>query len=126
MSESLINSLKTEELEVERFTEEGEWVKGRYREGRTECIMITASVQPMTPKETLLLPEARRTRESLKIYTHERLFTADEKIQRTPDIILHDNKRFEVLQVSNWQIGTCLPHYKAIAVKIEKEGGERE
>ena len=46
----------------------GVWKQGRYQDGKCEIIRILASVQPLTPREVLLLPEARRTKESLNFF----------------------------------------------------------
>lgn len=121
MSFGLIKSLMTETLTVERRGP-GVWVNGRYEKGSKSCHNIKASVQPMSGDETKILPEGRRSSESMKIYTYDRLFMSDESKQIAADVIKHDGKFFEIHMVQNWKIGTDLPHYKCIAVKIDDEG----
>ncbi len=120
---SSLGNLMTEILKVTRFDCGGNgWVNGKYDKGKFRTLKIKASVQPMKPNEILQLPEHRRTSESLKIYTCDRLFTSDESQQRAADVVHHDGKDFEIHSVANWAIGTCIPHYKAIAVKIDGQG----
>lgn len=117
----LIDELATESLTVKRYAP-GSWDTGRFVRGAESSVTFTASVQQLTPNETEQLPEHKRNKESIKIYTSERLFQADEKTQTPADIVTHDGKEYEVQKVGNWQIGTDLPHYKAIAVLHDGEG----
>jgi hypothetical protein len=122
MSLSLIKSLMTETVEIVRardFT----LVEGRYQRGSETTKTASASVQPLNPDEQQLLPEGRRSKESVKFYLAERVYGTDEENQLPADRIRHDGKLFEVVSVANWAIGTDLPHYKAIAVKLDGEGG---
>lgn len=118
---SLIDSLATETLSVQRYAD-GEWVDGRYNRGAPTTVTFEASVQPLRPNEVQVLPEHRRNSEAVKIYTVERLFNSDEKNTIPADVVTHDGKQYEILQVSNWSIGTDIPHYKAIGVMVDGEG----
>lgn len=118
---SLIESLATETLSVDRYSD-GSWVDGRYQKGTPVTTTFTASVQPLRPNETQIIPEHKRNSEAVKIYTQERLFNADEKNGIPADVVTHDGKIYEIMDVSNWSIGTDLPHYKAIAVLRDGEG----
>lgn len=122
MSLALITSLMTETITVKRRAA-GAWTSGVFVPGAETEIQMVASVQPLRANEILQLPEHRRTREAMKVFTHERLHTTDEKAQTPGDVVLHDGKRFEVHSVENWQIGTALPHYKSVLVKQDGEGG---
>lgn len=122
MSLSLITSLMTETVEIVRSSD-FDWVDGEPERGPESVFTAVASIQPLTPNEVLQLPEHRRTRESVKMYLATAVRTTDEKNQLPADRIIHDGKTYEVLAVSNWAIGTDLPHYKAICVKLDGEGG---
>jgi len=114
--------IPTEQLTVERH-EAGTWTDGRFVKGVQSEITIEASVQPLRGNEVKILPEHRRTSEAVKIYTSTKIRTTDEKNQLPADVILHDNKRFEIHSVENWSIGTDIPYYKIIAVKEDGQGG---
>jgi len=118
---NLINEFLTDRLTIIRYGK-GVWYEGRYIKGDKEVFNIDACIQPLTPNEIRLLPEHRRNSETIKIYTNKRLFNSDEKNQIAGDIIEHDNKKYEIHEVSNWSIGTDLPHYKSIGVLIDGEG----
>lgn len=118
---SLIDSLATETLSVDRFSN-GAWVDGRYIKGDATITPFTASVQPLRPNEIQILPEHRRNSESIKIYTSQRLFNSDEKNSIPADVVTHDGKKYEIHKVWNWNIGTNIPHFKAIAMIVDGEG----
>lgn len=122
MSISLITSLMTETVEIVR-SESFNWDDGNPKRGPETVLTAVASIQPLTPNEVLQLPEQRRTSETMKMYINTRVRTSDEKNQLPADRIIHDGKMFEVLGVANWFIGTDLPHYKVICVKMDGEGG---
>lgn len=122
---SVLGSLSTETLSVKRYAA-GSWVEGRFVRGDESTTQILASVQPLSPNEIVKLPEHMRNRETLKIYTGDRLFLGDEKSGKSGDIITHDGREFEVQKVENWHIGTNLQHYKAYAVLIEGEGSRAD
>ena len=114
--------IPTNPITVERHNG-GDWIEGEYVKDAPDELIIEASVQPLKPNEVKILPEHLRSSESLKIYTEAKLIIADEKNQIPGDIIVHDGKRFIIHSVSNWSIGTDIPHFKCVAVKIDGEGG---
>ena len=117
--------IPTETLPVERFAA-GAWgLNGKYQKGALENLNVEASVQGLTSNELKLLPEHKRSAESIKLYVFkgDRLRIADEANNLPADIIIHDGKRFEIFKVWNWAIGTDIPHYKCIAVKEDGQGG---
>lgn len=117
--------LPTEKLTVKR-SGGGSWQNGRYVQDATADLVVDASVQPLRGNEVLILPEHRRTEESIKLYTTTKLRTTDEKNNLPCDVVVHDGKRFEVHTVFNWSIGTDVPHYKVICIKEDGEGGGNE
>lgn len=114
--------LPTESLPVKRYAA-GSWSTGNYVKGVLSEFSIEASVQPMKYNDTMLLPEHRRSEESLKFYTETKVGISDEKNNLPADEITHDGKIFQVMSVANWSIGTDIPHYKVICLKKNDEGG---
>ena len=119
----VLGDMITSTVTVKRRIDAGEWVNGRWEDGEIEEIEMDASVQQATPNELMMLPEAVRTRETLKIYAEEELRISDEKAGIKADSIVHNGKEYQVQKVDNWSYGNDLPHYKAICVKIDGQGG---
>ena len=61
---------------------------------------ITASIQPLTGEEMLMLPEARREREIYKMFTSYPVQTVGTE---NPDQVMFFNKVFEIYEVKPWQ-----------------------
>lgn len=101
------------------------WQLGRAVKGPVENFPIIASVQNLKPNERLLLPEGRRTREAVKVYTEMKLRTTDEANSLPADILVWRGKQYEIMSVEDWT-QTDLPHYLAIATKLDGEGGGNE
>lgn len=117
--------IPTETIQVIR-SDGGAWVEGRYERGQERRLPAEAlSIQPLTPDEVRLLPEGRRTAESLKMYLETPVRVSDEKAGTAADRIEHAGKTYEVLGVEDWS-RTDIPHYKAILVKIDGQGGGDE
>lgn len=114
--------LETEQLPVKRYAA-GSWATGDYVKGVLSEFSIGASVQPMKANETNVLPEHRRSEETLKFYTETKLNMTDEKNNLPADEVTHDGKVFQVFSVANWSIGTDIPHFKVICLKKNDEGG---
>lgn len=114
--------LPTESLPVKRYAA-GSWATGNYVKGALTEFTVEASVQPMKYNDTMILPEHRRSEESLKFYTETKLGVSDEKNNLPADEVTHDGKIFQVMSVANWSIGTDIPHFKIICLKKNDEGG---
>ena len=110
-------SLRNYALTVTRPDMAGTWQKGRYIESTKSTFEITASVQPLSPKEMEMLPEGRRNKESYRIYTDTELNPASQDSKINADIIEINGNNFEVLGCNRWQNG-ILNHYKILASKI--------
>lgn len=123
MSKGLINSFLTDVIDVEDRTP-GKYVKGRYREGDAKTRKLNASVQPLSPREVLLLPEGRREKWAVKVFTDEPLFVNDTLAKTTASVITYKCKKFEVHQVSDWSCRTDLPHYESVAILVDPNGSE--
>lgn len=87
---------------------DGEWVKGA-----PVVLSIQTSVQPSPSQDLQLLPEGRRETGAYTLYTHTEV--------RNGDIFTLYGDEHEVLKVETWQ-NNIISHYKAIAVRMQKEG----
>lgn len=121
---SLINSFKTDDITVTRFSK-GVYVKGIFKKGTETNLVVKAVVTPLTGQELLKLSEGRRTREGVKVYTEEPLLNEEDGAGKSPDIICLRGKKYEVQESSPW-LFTDLPHYRSLAVKVEQNVESRK
>jgi hypothetical protein len=77
---------------------------------------ITASVQPMTGSEMLLLPENRRELETKKIYTSTELYGIEKGNGVNADIVIIDGDEFEVVRIYPYK-NNVINHYKIFVAK---------
>jgi hypothetical protein len=102
----------------------GQWVDGDEviptdEDGNETSFSMTASVQRLTPQETAAMPEGQRSSEWIKVYTGTQLLRADESERTKGDVVLFHGREYEVKKIEDWT-DTELPHYKALAVLLEK------
>ena len=79
-------------------------------------LTITASIQPITGSDLVLLPENRREEELLKLYTDTPLIGVEKGNPRNCDIITIDGYDYEVVKVFPWK-NNVIPHYKVVVAK---------
>jgi len=89
----------------------GTYAKGRYVEGAETSFNITASKQPPTGKEMLLMPEGRRETETYILYTDTKLNPAIQGGANADRVVI-DGDDFEVLKCETWQ-NDIINHYRA-------------
>jgi hypothetical protein len=77
---------------------------------------ITASIQPITGSEMLLLPENRRELETKKIFTSTELYGIEKGNGINADIVIIDGDEFEVVRVYPWK-NNVINHYKIFVAK---------
>jgi hypothetical protein len=115
----LKNPKFTSTYSVTRQAGAGAWVQGRWVDASSPSVVtVRASVQRLTAKETELLPEAYRTRESYRVYTESELFTVDNVGSKNCDFISIDGKNYDIVSREKWT--QLHPHYKCIAVRREE------
>lgn len=97
----------------------GTYVAGRWVEGALADSSVDAkgSIQPIRDREIQYLPEGRRNREAIVIYTAKDIRTEDEGAGLPPDIVLSRGKQFQVSRV--WYHTTPWTHYKAICFLVD-------
>ena len=90
--------------------------KGR-AEHTSDALIMTGVVQPATPRELEVLPEAERDRETLVIYARQPLRVGDAADGTAADWILYRRARYSVSAVETW------PGYtRALASRERKDG----
>lgn len=82
-----------------------------------ESFTGTFSVQPATGKDTLLLPEGRRSREAYALFGSVELKSSD--FDEPCDQVLIAGKRFDVLVRETWNNGV-INHYKYIVGAVQE------
>lgn len=103
-------------ITVKRYGE-GSWVDGYFVNSVETTLNIEANVQPLKGRELLTLPEADRTKESIKVYCVETLNTVEEVGQKKADIIIWEGKRFQAIKPMTYKMGV-LDHTKTICYRL--------
>lgn len=96
--------------------------RGRPVPGVESVVQVVCNVQPvLKSSDTILLPEADRSKACLKVYTKgEPLYGREEGINGTAaDRFTWQGDVYEVMKVINYAMGV-LNHYKAICMRVEK------
>jgi hypothetical protein len=81
---------------------QGTYVKGRFSEAAATTFVIQASVQTISGRERMLLPEGIRTREVLKLYTATPIQTASVQGATMADTITYNGSVYEAVISENW------------------------
>jgi len=89
---------------------------GVYQEQAPEEIEICASVQTATDKDLEKVPEGRRLRGGIRIYTTSELLTGSVQDRTQPDIVLWNGAEWQVEKIDNWN--DYAEYYKAIATRV--------
>ncbi len=121
---SLIDSFKTDDIAVTRFAK-GEYDKGIFKQGEKETLLLKAVVIPTKGRELLKLSEGQRTKESITIYSKDKLCLRQDKNSSTPDHLIWKNNTYQVEMVEDRTV-TDINHYKSIAVKVEHQSDKRK
>lgn len=101
---------------VKRPTGNGTWTKGQFTASATTSFNILASIQPLSGNEMQSLPEGRREKEAIRLYTSTELKIAAEG-GANADVVTIAGKDYEVIAVYPWRNG-ILNHFKVIVSRI--------
>jgi len=105
----------TQEVTLKRKAAGSRDSNGNWVDGIETITTFKAVVQSLTADERLVLPEAVRTKETIKIHTKTELLTSNESTSIDADIIVFNNLEWQINQVFNRSnIGG---YYKAIGVR---------
>tara|TARA_R110000744_G_C19371770_1_gene563154 strand:+ start:27528 stop:27908 length:381 start_codon:yes stop_codon:yes gene_type:complete len=100
----------------------GGYVDGIWQEPSQSPVVLEVNIQPLGYQETMLLPEAERSRQAWKIYCADEIRSDQEsKLLNSGwrgDEFEYQGYRYKVMKVYNYSMG-ILDHYKAIAQRIE-------
>ena len=126
---SLIKSFQRENIKVIRY-ENGSYndTTGLYEEGRKVSEEdFTVSVQPFKGNKLRNEIEGQRESEGIRIYSDEEIFTVRDSNanSKLADCVEWRGCSYQVQSVENWTL-TDIPHYKSIAMKIEKSSSQRK
>lgn len=102
-------------VEIVRFSAGGYDEHGRWKDGQSETLRVTASVQPTKPKEKMELPENRRSSAAITLHSLEKIDTVSVGGKKQPDIVRWIGEEYEIASVEDWTEHGGF--YKAIAVK---------
>lgn len=94
----------------------GEWVKGIWKDTETLSHFI-GSIQPATGKDTEFLPQGRRDKGSVKVYSNTPMNVSQEGTDNSGDIVIWQGRKWEIVTALNFQ-NDLIPHYKYLATDI--------
>ena len=106
------NPFRNYSLTVKRKAS-GSFVNGRWTGEAESDVAIKASVQPLSERELLTLPEGRRNSETYRIFCDTELYTVE---SQNPDEVVFNGERFEVFTVGRWQ-NQIINHWTYIIIK---------
>ena len=91
---------------------------GQWRPGSTSSVLVSGSLQPVTDRDALLLPEGVRQRARHKLYTDPttNLVTFDIDNQTRGDVVEVDGERLEVWGVRGYD-GALLNHRRYMLLR---------
>lgn len=116
----MISSFATGTYAVKRPVTNGYYLEGVYQPSAIEEIQVVGSLQPLTPKEALLLPENERNKESFNLFTEVELFPASEDGLRVADLVLVNNEEFQVRSTEAWR-NVDLPYFKSVIQRVNDQ-----
>lgn len=97
------------------------YVNGRPVPGTASEVVVVGNVQPvLKSSDTLLIPEADRSKACLKVYTKGGEMKALKEGGQgwSADRFYWQNDLYEVMKIINYSMG-ILDHYKAICMRVE-------
>jgi hypothetical protein len=100
----------------------GSYPGGRWSGVGTSDEDILASVQPVSGRDLLRLPEGLRTRDTLAIITDDDLRTANETSGVEADRLVVNGEEWEVVAVDDWTTVPQLGHRDCLAQRADRAG----
>jgi hypothetical protein len=87
---------------------------GRFEPGSSTPVTVTASVQPLSGRDLLRLPEGLRTKELIKIYSPTQLYV--QGAGQDPDVISVRGVSYQIETAEQW--GDDGSYWKMVARKV--------
>jgi hypothetical protein len=104
--------------------EEGSYVDGEYISGDRVQVEITGNIQPNKPAFQLITDNAALMAgdkdSSIKIFSVQPLYNIENSPSKKADVVIFDNKMWEVRTTSGLRQGIGLRHYHSTAEYIER------
>ena len=108
---------EAKEVELLRFPSSSYNDKGRWEDRDPVSVKIQAAIQPVTGKELEDVPEGRRARENIKLYTVDLIQTTCPTNKTQADLVIWNGKKYEIFSVQNWT-----DFFKGMATLQEEQG----
>jgi len=109
-------SIMSQRFTVKRYGP-AENINGFLRPGSSTRFAIKGSLQPLSGKEMLMLPEGDRNKEILNLFTESRLNPSLEQGQRLGDHVLVRNECYIVRSVEPW-LYHGMDHFKCRVERV--------
>jgi hypothetical protein len=106
----------SEEVELRRHPSSAYDEHGRFVELDPEVSYIDAAVQPAAQKDLVQVPEGRKLKGGIKIFSTEQLFTASVEDRRQPDKIVWQGDEYEIVTVNEWNKDGN--YYRSLALRV--------
>lgn len=107
----------SETITITRYDPDGYYDGPRWVGGSTSTFDIEISLQPLNGRELMYLPEAQRSKRSLKGYTTTELQTVGVNgSNQKADSFTYQGTDFEIYNVKAYK-GEVLNHYKILAIE---------
>lgn len=103
-------------------TSAGGYVDGRWVEGTESTFEVKAIWYPLKGNEKMMLPDAFRSKYTIKIQSLAELYSLREKDSSQPDQIFIDNYWFEIQERDKYSM-RVVDHYEYLAVRVEQSAG---
>jgi hypothetical protein len=115
----ILRIIKKHALPRSVYRRSGSYTNGRWvQTGETETTLEIA-IQPLSGKELDNVPEGRREKDNIKLFSLSELLGVDPLTGRQPDQVLYDSKRYELYKTKRWDVlGTT--YYWALASEVER------
>lgn len=117
------------QVEITRQTSAGSYDNnsGLFIDGSNTTLNIDLCIQPATEKDRLLLPEAVRNSEIIKIYTETELNITDDKNKMKGDRFTYKNRPYEVFRTQDWLNGNYdIKFFRQFAILVDNEEANRD
>lgn len=124
---SLVQSFTTGSYAVTRQNTNGTFVEGVFKPGAPSRFPVSGSLQPLSDRDTQVLPELYRTRQTYKLYSDAVLLTEREFGMKRADRVVLYGESYVVFSTNRWD-GTSIPYKRYVLVKedVERESGETQ
>lgn len=106
------------DLAIQRNTQKGGYVDGRWIEGEYSTVTRKVNIQPIRYHQTLLLPESERSKQWFVLYSADELRASQEGQNGwDADRFEWEGHTYEIMKVRRWQMGV-LDHWEAMAARV--------